>query len=363
MPRRISDYPDGFTGWNLVSSLGSMISVVATVIFLNTLYQQLVNGKTLSRNDWSYPQHFTDYLQWLLSRNNESIEWALNSPPKPHPFISLPMQGSITLLPNLKEKLLRLFTFKNIIKLMVIGLIGFILKLLILYKLNLNIFIEWYHPVSLTYAVSMPIISNIVSILVDYFADLIEFFRPKTLISGGVDIKGNSEVSSIISKMVDNKGNGPSNNGGQSGGAGPSNTGGQPGGAGPSNPGGQSGGAGPSNPGGQPGGAGPNPGGPVNQFSTNPFLTGYAADINNNVIVPMLNLLDSLNKHPAQWTNLDRGNVNRVRLLGLIDDEDLHNRAVIGRVASQFVNELEHEQRGRYSGLANTHKIIIAALT
>ena len=85
------DYPDGFTGWNLVLSLGSIISVVATVIFLNTLYQQLINGKALSRNDWSYPQHFTDYLQWLLSRNNESIEWALNSPPKPHPFISLPM--------------------------------------------------------------------------------------------------------------------------------------------------------------------------------------------------------------------------------------------------------------------------------
>ena len=89
MPRRISDYPDGYTGWNLVSSFGSIISVVATIIFLYTLYRLLVLGKALSRNIWSYPQHFTDYLQWLLSRAHGSIEWCLNSPPKPHAFTNL----------------------------------------------------------------------------------------------------------------------------------------------------------------------------------------------------------------------------------------------------------------------------------
>jgi len=38
MPRRISDYPDAFAGWNYVSSFGSIISVVATGLFLHLTY-------------------------------------------------------------------------------------------------------------------------------------------------------------------------------------------------------------------------------------------------------------------------------------------------------------------------------------
>jgi len=41
MPRRISDYPDAFAGWNLISSLGSLISVIATWLFLDITYKQL----------------------------------------------------------------------------------------------------------------------------------------------------------------------------------------------------------------------------------------------------------------------------------------------------------------------------------
>ncbi len=93
MPRRIGDYPDAFAGWNLVSSFGSIISVVATVLFFYIVYVQLVEGKATSRYPWLTPQFYSDSLQTLLNRSYNSLEWALTSPPKPHAFVSLPLQS------------------------------------------------------------------------------------------------------------------------------------------------------------------------------------------------------------------------------------------------------------------------------
>jgi len=98
MPRRISDYPDAFAGWNLISSFGSIISVVATWLFLHLVYLQLVEGKATSRYPWLTPQFYSDTLQTLLNRSYNSLEWALTSPPKPHAFVSLPLQSAITLI-------------------------------------------------------------------------------------------------------------------------------------------------------------------------------------------------------------------------------------------------------------------------
>ena len=95
MPRRISDYPDAFAGWNLISSIGSLISVIATWIFLYILYIQLVEGKSTSRYQWLIPEFSTDSLQSLLVRSYNSLEWNLTSPPKPHAFASLPLQSKI----------------------------------------------------------------------------------------------------------------------------------------------------------------------------------------------------------------------------------------------------------------------------
>ena len=90
MPRRISDYPDAFAGWNLISSFGSIISVVAAWLFLHIVYKQLVEGVVANRYPWRTPQFYMDTLQSILNRSYPSLEWGLSSPPKPHAFVSLP---------------------------------------------------------------------------------------------------------------------------------------------------------------------------------------------------------------------------------------------------------------------------------
>ncbi len=93
MPRRISDYPDAFAGWNLISSFGSIVSVISTVLFLYIVYEQLVYGKAVSRYPWLLSEYYYDTLQTLLNRGYTSLEWCLTSPPKPHPFVTLPIQS------------------------------------------------------------------------------------------------------------------------------------------------------------------------------------------------------------------------------------------------------------------------------
>jgi cytochrome c oxidase subunit 1 len=93
MPRRISDYPDAYAGWNLVSSLGSMVSVVATYVFVYILYIQLTRGNIVSRDIWHIPRFYTDLLRIFINRSHLSIEWCLNSPPRVHAYINLPLQS------------------------------------------------------------------------------------------------------------------------------------------------------------------------------------------------------------------------------------------------------------------------------
>ena len=94
MPRRVSDYPDAFTGWNFISSIGSIISVAATALFLHIVYLQLVKGKAVYGYPWAVPQLFSDYLRILKDKCAPGLEWALHNPPKPHAFTSLPLQSS-----------------------------------------------------------------------------------------------------------------------------------------------------------------------------------------------------------------------------------------------------------------------------
>jgi len=64
-------------------------------LYLYIVYVQLVEGKATSRYPWLTPQFYSDSLQTLLNRSYNSLEWALTSPPKPHAFVSLPLQSSL----------------------------------------------------------------------------------------------------------------------------------------------------------------------------------------------------------------------------------------------------------------------------
>jgi len=112
MPRRISDYPDAFTGWNFISSIGSIISVAATALFLHIVYLQLVKGKAIFGYPWAVSQLFSDYLRILKDRCAPGLEWALSNPPKPHAFTSLPLQSS-GILSLVFLGISNLFTFSN----------------------------------------------------------------------------------------------------------------------------------------------------------------------------------------------------------------------------------------------------------
>lgn len=70
IPRRYSDYPDSFSLWNIVSSIGSYISI-ASILFLLFILWERLSSKRISIN-----------LQVI----NNNQEWNLNYPPIDHTF-------------------------------------------------------------------------------------------------------------------------------------------------------------------------------------------------------------------------------------------------------------------------------------
>jgi heme/copper-type cytochrome/quinol oxidase subunit 1 len=94
MPRRIPDYPDAFAGWNAVSSYGSLISVLATVLFGYIIYDIFANGKEVNNNPWAVPSYFTSISHFENETDTtNTIEWTLASPIPLHAFNMLPVQS------------------------------------------------------------------------------------------------------------------------------------------------------------------------------------------------------------------------------------------------------------------------------
>nr|AST14941.1 cytochrome c oxidase subunit I [Callosobruchus chinensis] len=75
MPRRYSDYPDAFLIWNMISSIGSIISLMGIIYFLFILWESLSSQrKALSSMS-------------MIS----SIEWLQSFPPQEHSYSELPL--------------------------------------------------------------------------------------------------------------------------------------------------------------------------------------------------------------------------------------------------------------------------------
>ncbi len=76
MPRRISDYPDSYAGWNYVSSMGSYLSALGVLIFLYGVYHAFSKKVKAADNPWGEAA--------------TTLEWTLSSPPPFHQFSTLP---------------------------------------------------------------------------------------------------------------------------------------------------------------------------------------------------------------------------------------------------------------------------------
>ncbi len=94
LPRRIPDYPDAFAGWNAISSFGSIISVIATLLFVYIIYDLFTNGKIVGKNPWVLPVFFTG-TSALENANqaSETLEWTIESPIPFHAYEEVPVES------------------------------------------------------------------------------------------------------------------------------------------------------------------------------------------------------------------------------------------------------------------------------
>nr|YP_009368833.1 cytochrome c oxidase subunit I [Phaneroptera nigroantennata]ARN59034.1 cytochrome c oxidase subunit I [Phaneroptera nigroantennata] len=75
MPRRYSDYPDVYTSWNVLSTLGSTISFIGIILLIFIIWESMISNRTVM-----FPLSMTS-----------SLEWYQNLPPAEHSYSELPM--------------------------------------------------------------------------------------------------------------------------------------------------------------------------------------------------------------------------------------------------------------------------------
>nr|YP_009443901.1 cytochrome c oxidase subunit I [Speleketor irwini]ATU07122.1 cytochrome c oxidase subunit I [Speleketor irwini] len=78
MPRRYSDYPDAYSSWNIISSIGSFISLIGVIIMIFITWEAFTS------------QRLTIYS----SSQSSSIEWIQKYPPSEHSYQELALLTS-----------------------------------------------------------------------------------------------------------------------------------------------------------------------------------------------------------------------------------------------------------------------------
>ena len=94
MPRRIPDYPDAFAGWNYVSSMGSIISVIATCLFIYIIFEAFTSETEVEvkNNPWSIASYFVSRKEIENSTPfSTTLEFAVTSPTPSHVYNVLPI--------------------------------------------------------------------------------------------------------------------------------------------------------------------------------------------------------------------------------------------------------------------------------
>lgn len=74
IPRRYSDYPDTFLSWNIISSIGSLISIVRLIILIFIIWESLASKRKIINIFFLSP----------------SLEWQNNYPPLNHRYNEIP---------------------------------------------------------------------------------------------------------------------------------------------------------------------------------------------------------------------------------------------------------------------------------
>ncbi|MBB4287175.1 cytochrome c oxidase subunit I [Roseospira goensis] len=77
MPRRIPDYPDAYAAWNMVSSIGAGIALLATLVFVVLVVHAFAWGRRVGDNPWG--------------PGATTLEWTVSSPPPMHTFEQPPI--------------------------------------------------------------------------------------------------------------------------------------------------------------------------------------------------------------------------------------------------------------------------------